>query len=104
SGFAPMDTFTLTANGGTGSFNPRLSSSTVSPLWVATTSASFKYFVAQLASSTADAGAGGVVWGGSSPPASLTVPGLTPDKTLPITVGTAVTFAATASGGTGPYT
>lgn len=38
------------------------------------------------------------------PPASVTVTSLVADKSFPITFGTAVTFTASASGGTTPYT
>jgi hypothetical protein len=70
SAYAPTPAFTLTANGGNGNFNPRISTSTVSPLWFAVTATSFTTLNGQFATSTPNAGGGGVPPGDPPPPPS----------------------------------
>ncbi len=107
----PSAPFTLTANGGTGNFNPRVVAGTQSPGWLAVTSAGFKTLVGQFVSSTAGAGhcetnctSGGSTGGGggggtTTPPPSIS--SLAPTPAFPVKAGTAVTWNTIASGGTG---
>jgi hypothetical protein len=99
SGYVPSPAFTLTAFGGNGNFNPRLSTSTISPLWFAVTSTSHTTLHGQFATSTVDAGAGGDV----PPPPPLSV-AIQPNVSLPASNNTPITFTATAAGGTAPLT
>ena len=97
SSYAPSPAFVLTANGGTGNFNPRVASSTASATWMAVTAKSFASLVAQYATGTAGSGAGG--GGGSPNPVQIT--GLASNPSPPFAAGNAVTFTATATGGSG---
>ena len=107
SGSKPSAPFTLTANGGTGNFNPRVVASSASPLWLAVTSSSFKTLVGQPATSTAGAGhcetnctGGSVGGGGGGGTSTTTVSSLTASPSLPKPAGTQITWTAAASGGT----
>ncbi len=95
SSYAPSPAFVLTANGGTGNFNPRVASSTASATWMAVTAKSFASLVAQYATGTAGSSGGG---GGSANPVQIT--SLTSNPSPPFAAGNAVTFTATATGGT----
>jgi hypothetical protein len=70
--YVPMGAFVLTANGGTGNFNPRVASSTVSATWMAVTAKSFASLVAQYATSAEGFGGGGGGGGGEPPPPTCT--------------------------------
>jgi hypothetical protein len=90
----PSAPFTATSSGGTGTYNPRLASSTVDSKWLIGASRNFSSLWVQFALGS----------GGSGPtPSALTVTSLTPNKALPLTLGASVTFTATAAGGSGPY-
>lgn len=91
----PSAPFTATSSGGSGNYNPQLASSTVEGKWLIGTSRDFAALWIQL-----------VLGSGSTPPppAALTVSSLTANKAFPLTLGESVTFTATATGGTPPYT
>ena len=94
SSYAPSPAFVLTANGGTGNFNPRVASSTASATWMAVTAKSFASLVAQYATGTAGSAGSG---SGSAIPVLTS---LTSNPSPPFVAGNAVTFTATATGGT----
>jgi hypothetical protein len=71
SALVPSPAFALTAAGGTGNFNPRVTANATAAQWLAVTSTSFTTLTAQFVNSAANAGAGGVPFtgGGDPPPA-----------------------------------
>jgi len=101
SSYAPSPAFVLTANGGTGNFNPRVASSTASATWMAVTAKSFASLVAQYATGTAGSGGGGGGGGGGSASNPVQITSLTSNLTPPFVAGNAVTFTVGATGGTG---
>jgi hypothetical protein len=100
SSYSPSAAFLLTANGGTGNFNPRVASSTASARWMAVTAKSFATLIAQSATSAPGVGADGGGGGGGGGSANPVLTSLTSNPSPPFTAGNAVTFTATATGGT----
>lgn len=101
----PSPYFTLTSNGGNGNFNPRVVSHGTDAKWLAVTSNNFSALWAQFAvGSTCTGNCGGGPPPPPPAPPPLSVTSLVANKTFPIELGTSVTFTATATGGTAPYT
>jgi hypothetical protein len=97
----PSAGFGATSIGGSGNFYPRVAASSIDKKWLLVTSNVFQTIYGQFISTATAAG-------GTPPPAPprlaapVQITALTPNVLLPTTEGTAITWTATASGGTGP--
>jgi hypothetical protein len=94
----PSAGFGATSIGGKGNYYPRIAASSIDKKWMMVTAHDFQAIYGQFISST---GTGGPA-PPPPPPAPLTVTGLPASVVLPTNEGTAITWTAFTSGGTGP--